>query len=153
VQFLVRLQRWSYFTAQRAAGRPIARAVELLIRLVWSAHIPPGAKIDETVQFGHNGLAVIVHPLCEIGPRCLIGPHVVLGGRAPLIGAPILESDVVVHAGAKIVGKIRIGAGSVIGANAVVTKDVPPRSLVVGVPGAVVKQNIRIEDYRSAAGA
>jgi serine O-acetyltransferase len=148
MQVLVRLQRLSHAASAHALGKPIARAIELLIRLVWSAHIPPGSKIDPTVKFGHNGLAVIVHPLSEIGPRCLIGPHVVLGGRAPLIGAPILESDIVVHTGAKLVGKIRIGAGSVIGANAVVTKDVPARSLVVGIPGVVVKENIRIEDYR-----
>ncbi|RXH09185.1 serine acetyltransferase [Bradyrhizobium guangzhouense] len=119
-----------------------------MIRLVWSAHIPPQAKIDGTVHFGHNGLGVIIHPLCEIGPRCMVGPHVVLGGRAPVVGAPILDDDVIVHAGSKLIGKIRIGTGSVIGANAVVTFDVPPKSLVVGVPAKIVRSNIDIDSYR-----
>lgn len=129
--------------------RPVSRAIELLIRLVWSAHIPPGARIAASAQFGHNGLAVIVHPLCEIGEHCLIGPQVVLGGKAPIIGAPIIEDSVIIHAGAKVFGRIRIGRGSVVGANAVVMDDVPPRSLVVGVPALVKKSDIDIAQYRS----
>lgn len=127
---------------------PLARVTEVLIRLVWGAHIPPGARIAATAQFGHNGLAVVVHPLCEIGENCLIGPQVVLGGKAPIIGAPIVEDDVIIHAGAKVFGRIRIGRGSVIGANAVVMQDVPARSLVVGVPGMVKKTDIDVGKYR-----
>lgn len=149
-QFLVRLQRFSHRAAGREVTRPLARVIELLIRIIWSAHIPPGAQIHEYVHFGHNGLGVIIHPLCKIGPDCLIGPHVVMGGRAPIIGAPVLERNVIVHAGAKLIGKIRIGEGSVIGANAVVTKDVPPRSLVAGIPAEIKKSNIDISEYVSS---
>jgi serine O-acetyltransferase len=147
-QLLVRLQRFGHKLSRHRTLRPLARIIDLIIRLVWSAHIPPEVRIAATARFGHNGLAVIVHPLCEIGADCLIGPQVVLGGRAPIIGAPIVEDSVLVHAGAKIFGKIRIGAGSVIGANAVVMEDVPPRSLVVGVPGKVRKTDINVNDYR-----
>ena len=63
------------------------------------------------------------------------------------VGAPILEEGVIVHAGAKIIGKITIGKGSVIGANAVVLTDIPPRSLVVGVPGVIKKSGIDSMDY------
>jgi serine O-acetyltransferase len=62
-------------------------------------------------------------------------------------GGPRIEEDVIVHAGAKIIGPITIGRGSVIGAGTVVLDDVPPHSLVVGVPGEVKKTGIRIQDY------
>lgn len=148
MQFLVRLQRLAYRLHQRPLLRPLSRGIDLLIRVIWSAHIPPQARIAGTAQFGHNGLAVIVHPLCEIGEHCLIGPHVILGGKAPHIGAPIVEDSVIIHAGAKVIGKIKIGAGSVIGTSAVVLTDVPPRSLVVGIPGQVLKNDIDVSIYR-----
>jgi serine O-acetyltransferase len=147
-QFLVRLQRLAHGLYQRPLLRPLARGIDLLIRVIWSAHIPPEARIARTARFGHNGLAVIVHPLCEIGENCLIGPHVVLGGKAPVVGAPVIEDSVIIHTGAKIFGKIRIGAGSVVGANSVIMDDVPPRSLVVGVPGTVRKRDIDVSQYR-----
>jgi serine O-acetyltransferase len=78
----------------------------------------------------------------------MIGTHVVLGGRAPLIGAPTIEQDATIHAGAKIVGPIVIGRGSVIGANAVVTRDIPRFSVAVGVPARVIKSNIDPGEYR-----
>ena len=64
-------------------------------------------------------------------------------------GGPILEEDVIVHAGAKLIRPIRIGRGSVIGANAVVLGDDPPFSLAVGVPARVKKSAIEIDAYRS----
>jgi serine O-acetyltransferase len=76
-----------------------------------------------------------------------VGLQVLLGSRWPLDGGPKLEEDVIVHSGAKIIGPVTIGRGSVIGANAVVLEDIPPKSLVVGVPGVVKKSGIRIEDY------
>jgi serine O-acetyltransferase len=145
---LVRVQRFSHMLNGHRLGRPFARAIEIIVRVVWSAHIPPGAKVARTAQFGHNGLSVIVHPFCEIGENCLIGPQVVLGGKAPIIGAPIIEDSVIIHAGAKVFGRIRIGAGSVIGANAVVMEDVPARSLVAGIPATVRKREIDVAKYR-----
>jgi serine O-acetyltransferase len=117
--------------------------------VLFAARIPAQASIDSTVHFSHNALAVVVTQEAEIGPRCLIGMHVLLGSRWPQPGGPVLEADVVVHAGAKIIGPVRIGQGSVIGANAVVLKDVPPFSLAVGVPAVIKKSAINVDDYRS----
>lgn len=77
---------------------------------------------------------MLVNRLCVIGEGCEIGPHVVLGGKSPVRGAPRLEAGVIVHSGAKVIGPVTIGAGAVIGANAVVIHDVAPHTLAVGVP-------------------
>lgn len=147
IQIVVRLQNAAHSSLENSLTKPIARLIELLIRLVWSATLPAAAKIDRTAYFGHNALAVVIHPHASIGPECFIGSHVVIGGRAPEPGGPTIERKVVIHAGAKIIGKIVIGECSVVGANAVVLKSVPPRSLVVGVPGVVRKSDIDIERY------
>jgi serine O-acetyltransferase len=133
--------------------RTLSRIVDGAIRLLFAARIPAEARIDSTAHFSHNALAVVVTKDAEIGARCLIGMHVLLGSRWPLQGGPILEEDVVVHAGAKLIGPIRIGRGSVIGANAVVLGDIPPFSLAVGVPARVKKSGIEIDAYRGAAQA
>jgi serine O-acetyltransferase len=146
MQTIVRLHKFSRRLLEwRLPG--LARMVERLIRLIYAARIPADADIDPTVHFSHNALAVVVTKRATIGPRCQIGLQVLLGSRWPLEGAPTLEEDVIVHSGAKIIGPITIGRGSVIGANAVVLENVPPHSLVVGVPGVVKKRDIRIEDY------
>ena len=146
-QFMVRLQRGAHRLEQSRMGRPLARLVELVIRLVWSAYLPAGADIAASAHFEHNGLAVVINRLSVIGPDCRIGPHVVLGGKAPIRGAPKLGRSVIVHSGAKLVGPITIGDNCVIGANAVVTQDLPANCVAVGIPARVVKENIDIKDY------
>jgi serine O-acetyltransferase len=146
MQTIVRLHKASRWLLQRRLHR-LSRAVERLIRLVYAARIPAEAEIDPTVHFSHNALAVVVTKRASIGARCQIGLHVLLGSRWPLQGGPRLEEDVVVHSGAKIIGPVTVGRGSVVGANAVVLQDVPPHSLVVGVPAVIKKRGIRIEDY------
>ena len=146
-QLMVRLQRRAHRFERSAIGRPFARLIELLIRLVWSAYLPARAEIAASAHFEHNGLAVVINRLSVIGPDCRIGPHVVLGGRAPIKGAPRLGRSVIVHSGAKLVGPITIGDNCVIGANAVVTRDLPSNCVAVGVPARVVKEDIDIKDY------
>jgi serine O-acetyltransferase len=125
----------------------LSRSIDRVIRLVYAARIPAEADIHPTVHFSHNALAVVVTKKAFIGPHCHIGMHVLLGSRWPLDGGPRLEEKVIVHAGAKIIGPVTIGRGSVIGANAVVLEDIPPYSLAVGVPAVVKKTGIRVEEY------
>jgi serine O-acetyltransferase len=146
MQTIIRLNRLSrWFFDRRLIA--LSRFVERVIRLVYAARIPAEARIDPSVHFSHNALAVVITKKASIGPRCEIGIHVLLGSRWPHPGGPRLEEDVIVHAGAKIIGPVVIGRGSVIGANAVVLNDVPPCSLVVGAPAVVKKSGIRIVDY------
>lgn len=146
MQMIVRLHNWSRWLLDRRRYH-LSRLVERVIRLAYAARIPAEAAIDPTVHFSHNALAVVVTKKASIGARCQIGVHVLLGSRWPIPGGPRIEDDVIVHAGAKIIGPVTIGRCSVIGAGAVVVEDVPPHSLVVGVPGVVKKSGIRIEDY------
>jgi len=147
-QLLVKLQNVAHRFGSKFFLHHLSRFIEIVIRIIWCAHLPAEAKIHPSVHFGHNALGCIINPLCEIGPNCFIGSHVVIGGKAPFIGAAKLEKNVTVHAGAKLIGKINIGEGSVIAANAVITKDVPAFCLIAGVPGRVIKSDIDPSQYR-----
>ena len=68
-------------------------------------------------------------------------PGVVIGGRSGHASVPIIGDDVVLSAGCKILGPITIGAGSIIGANSVVIHDVPENSIVVGIPGRILRSD------------
>jgi serine O-acetyltransferase len=76
----------------------------------------------------------------------LIAHGVTIGGRSRQPGMPVIEDDVYIAPGAKILGDVHIGHDSLIGANAVVVSSVPPGSLVVGVPGVVKRSGIRARD-------
>lgn len=131
----------------RAKLRPLSRMTDGLVRLGFAASIPGRAQIARDVFFHHSGLGVVINPLSVIEGGCEIGVQVVLGGKAPIRGAPHLEPGVIVHAGAKIIGPVRIGRGSVIAANSVVLEDIPPGSLVAGVPGVIKRTGIDIASY------
>jgi serine O-acetyltransferase len=138
-QWFVGLQNVAHGLQGSAVTKPVARVIELVLRLVLAATFPSETKIHRTVHFGHSALGVVLNRLCVIEEHCLIGSHVVLGGKWPIRGAPYIEAYATIHAGAKVIGPVRIGRGAVIGANAVVTKDIPPFSVAVGVPARVIK--------------
>ena len=101
------------------------------------AEIPLNCQIEGGLLLPHpNG--VVIHPAARIGPNCLIFQQVTLGTRGGP-EAPILQGHVDVGAGAKILGGVVIGEHAQIGANAVVTKDVPPHAVAMGVP-AIIRQ-------------
>ena len=107
-----------------------------LFRWLTGIEIHPGATIGEDFFIDH-GMGVVIGETAEVGRNVTLYHGVTLGGVSLNKGKrhPTLEDNVVVGAGAKILGAITIGACSRIGANAVVVKDVPPNSVVVGVPG------------------
>jgi len=117
----------------------LARLTSQAVRGITGVEIHPGAKIGHGLFIDH-GMGVVIGETAEIG-RCVTLYHgVTLGGTSLKKGKrhPTVEDNVVVGAGAKILGAITIGENSRIGANAVVVKPVPPNSVVVGVPGQVV---------------
>ncbi|QOC26011.1 serine O-acetyltransferase [Microbacterium hominis] len=129
---------WSYRLANalwRRGWRFPARALSQLTRWLTGVEIHPGASIGRRFFIDH-GMGVVIGETAEIGDDVMLYHGVTLGGRTRDAGKrhPTLGDGVAVGAGAKILGPVRIGAGSVIGANAVVTRDAPEDSVLVGVP-------------------
>jgi len=122
-----------------------ARWVSQLMRGLTGIEIHPGATIGPGFFIDH-GMGVVIGETAEIGANVTLYHGVTLGGTSLSKGKrhPTLRDNVVVGAGAKVLGAFTVGENSRIGANAVVVKPVPPNSVVVGVPGqAVVRTKAR----------
>ena len=117
----------------------LARWLSQITRFWTGIEIHPGASIGHSFIIDH-GMGVVIGETAEIGNCVTLYHGVTLGGTSLQKGKrhPTIEDEVVIGAGAKVLGNITIGAHSRIGANAVVVKSVPPNSVVVGVPGQVV---------------
>lgn len=120
----------------------LARFISQVTRFTTGIEIHPGAKIGRGLFIDH-GMGVVIGETAVIGDNVLLYQEVTLGGTGLEKGKrhPTIGNNVVIGAGAKILGNITIGDNSYIGANAVVVKDVPPNSTVVGVPGRITKQD------------
>jgi len=129
--------------ALRAVGIPFfPRWISQLGKFFTGIEIHPGATIGRELFIDH-GMGVVVGETAVIGDNVTLYQGVTLGGTGKERGKrhPTVGNNVVIGTGAKILGNITIGDNSYIGANAVVIKDVPPNSTVVGVPGRITKQD------------
>jgi len=117
----------------------LARATSTLARWLTGIEIHPGAKIGRRFFIDH-GMGVVIGETAEVGDDCTLYHGVTLGGTSWQKGKrhPTLRDNVIVGAGAKILGPIVIGTGARIGSNSVVVKEVPAGATVVGVPGRTV---------------
>lgn len=124
---------------------PVApRCIMLLIRIIYQSFIPYKAQIGPGIYFGHK-MGIVINESARIGSRVRIMHAVTIAG-----GPATIEDDVHIGAGAKIIGRVRIGKGAKIGANAVVLKDVPPFVTAAGVPAKIVRRHIRPEIAQAA---
>jgi serine O-acetyltransferase len=124
----------------------VARIISQLSRFLTGIEIHPGAKIGRNLFIDH-GMGVVIGETSEIGNNVTIYHMATLGGIAPSINSnnqrqvkrhPTLNDCVVVGSGAQILGPVIIGTNAKIGANAVVTKDVPENAVMVGIPATNV---------------
>lgn len=125
----------------------LPRMLSQLGRLLTGVEIHPGARIGHGVFIDH-GMGVVIGETAEIGDRCLLYQGVTLGGTGKEHGKrhPTLGENVVVGAGAKVLGAITVGSNTRIGAGSVLLRDVEPDSTVVGIPGRVIHQSgVRID--------
>ncbi|MBF0184698.1 MAG: serine O-acetyltransferase [Magnetococcales bacterium] len=125
-----------------------ARFLSQFFRFISGIEIHPGAKIGKGFFIDH-GMGVVIGETAEIGDNVTMYHGVTLGGTSWDKGKrhPTLGDNVIVGAGAKILGPITIGANARVGSNAVVVKDVPPGSTVVGIPGRIVVNHGPVADH------
>lgn len=114
-----------------------ARILAQFTRFLTGVEIHPGATIGRRFFIDH-GMGIVIGETAEIGDGVMLYHGVTLGGQVltQTKRHPTVEDDVVIGAGAKVLGPITIGKGSAIGANAVVTKDVPANHIAVGIPAS-----------------
>ena len=124
----------------------IARGLSQLARLITGIEVHPAAIIGKRLFIDH-GMGVVIGETSEIGNNVFIYQGVTLGGLATKTGKrhPTVFDNVVIGAGAKILGPIKIGCNTKIGSGSVVLQDVPEYSTVIGVPGRVVFSGISSE--------
>jgi len=133
---------WAYRLAHRMWHQPglrlPARLLSQATRAATGIEIHPAAKLGHRLFIDH-GMGVVIGETAEVGDDVVLFHGATLGGRSMRHGKrhPTLGNRVVVGAGAKILGPVRIGDGAQIGANAVVVKDVPAGAVAVGVPAEV----------------
>ena len=127
-----------------------ARIISQFSRFLTGIEIHPGAKIGKNLFIDH-GMGVVIGETSEIGDNVTIYHMATLGGIAPSINSndqrnmkrhPTIEDEVVIGSGAQVLGPVRVGRCAKIGANAVVTKDVPEKAVMVGIPA----KNVGIAD-------
>ncbi len=136
---------WAHRIAHRFyRGRwyTIARMISQFSRFMTGIEIHPGAVIGNRLFIDH-GMGIVIGETCEIGDDVVIYQGVTLGGTGKEKGKrhPTIGNNVVVGAGAKVLGSFSVGDNSNIGSNAVVLREVPDNCTVVGNPGRVVKRN------------
>ena len=120
----------------------IARIISQFSRFLTGIEIHPGAKIGKNLFIDH-GMGVVIGETSEIGDNVTIYHMATLGGIAPSINSndqrnikrhPTIEDEVVIGSGAQVLGPVTVGRCAKIGANAVITKDVPEKAVMVGIP-------------------
>jgi serine O-acetyltransferase len=105
----------------------------------YGIELPYSVKLGRRVVIEHQG-GIVIHGSCDIGDDCVIRQNCTLGIKSvdDLTAAPVLGSNVSLGAGSVVLGRIHLGDGSVIGANAVVVCNVPPGATAVGIPARIV---------------
>ncbi len=132
----------------------LAKMISQLSRFFTGIEIHPGAKIGKNFFIDH-GMGVVIGETSEIGDNVTIYHAVTLGGISPSINSdeqryvkrhPTLKNNAVVGSGAQVLGPVIVGENAKIGANAVVTKDVPANAVMVGIPAKNVNKDISKAD-------
>jgi serine O-acetyltransferase len=136
--WLHRIAHWLY----KAKQFTIARFVSQISRFFTGIEIHPGAQIGERLFIDH-GMGIVIGETCEIGNDVVMYHGVTLGGTGKQKGKrhPTVGNNVIIAAGAKVIGSISIGDNARIGANTVVLSDVPANSTMVGTKGYIVKRD------------
>lgn len=131
-----RASRWFYL--HKVPVFP--KLIKGLTYLMFNTVVPYTAEIGKDTKFAYGGMGAVVHKDTSIGERVIIGQNTTIGRSLDPADFPTIGSDVYISDGARIIGNIHVGNNVIIGANAVVNKDVEDNCIVAGVPAKVIKK-------------
>jgi serine O-acetyltransferase len=139
-----RFGNWKMGVEPRLLRAPLSvlhRSMARYVRNHYGIELPVGVRVGRRVAIDHQS-GIVIHGYTVIGDDCRIRQNTTMGVRnlEDPNAAPVLERGVDVGAGAVIVGRITIGEGASVGANAVVLQDVPAGALAIGVPARIVER-------------
>ena len=137
-----RVFHWLY--GKGISGQPLRFICERFIEITTGVSIPAACKIGHGLRIHHFG-GIIFHPTVELGSNCTLYQGVTIGDRGGSGRAAVIGNNVLIGAGAKVIGEITIGDNCVIGANVVVTKSMLPGTTALGVPCRFRHADGRIE--------
>lgn len=133
---LYRVERWLY--KHRIPFLP--KVLKSIIFILFNSIVPYTAKIGKGSRFAYAGMSCVIHSRAIIGDRVLIGQNSTIGRSLDPEDFPSIGNDVYISAGARIIGNIHVGNNVIIGANAVVNKDVEDNCIVAGVPAKTIRK-------------
>lgn len=117
-------------------------------RLFFKSSLPYSCKIGKGTKLAYGGIGIVVHARAEVGSNCMIGQGVTIGGKSGWYEVPVIGNNVEINAGARVLGPVRVGNNVIIGANAVVVKDLPDNCVAAGIPAKIIRSNFTLEDRR-----
>ena len=145
VHAYVRSQSWGKFGPRQYVSWKLRR-----LGFAFGISVPPETTIGPGFYIGHYG-GIVVHPEVRIGTNFNLSHDVTIGlsSRGERFGCPTIGDNVYIGPGAKLFGRITIGDGAAVGANAVVTKDVPANTVAVGIPARALEGSKGSDGYIS----
>lgn len=127
----------------------LSKIFDYINLLLHNSYIPSSCNIGKDTVIAYGGIGLVIHARACIGEHCMIGQGITIGGRNGELGVPIVQDNVYLGAGCRIIGDITIGHDSIIAPNSVVTKNVDPYSVLAGIPARTINRITKdnIEKY------
>jgi serine acetyltransferase len=149
-QAIVVYRFFSYLQQRGISGQPFRFVCERFIEITTGISIPARCRIGKGLRIHHFG-GIIFHPTVEIGESCTLYQGVTIGDRGGTGNAAKIGNNVLIGAGAKIIGEISIGDNCIVGANAVVTRDMPADTVAIGSPCRFKPRSDQVSAHRKRA--
>lgn len=125
----------------------ISRFFDYLNLLIHNSYFPSSVEVGKETKAGYGGIRIVIHARAKIGNHCLLGQGITIGGNNGESGVPVIENNVYIGSGVRIIAYIVIGHDSIIGVNAVVLSSIPRFSVAAGISSRVVaridKESVR----------